>query len=97
MDLALKTFNLIAKELRNLDGNIRSVQWLKNCPSLCASGTEDIKGNKAWHALSDFFEVSYWDRVWIFQEVALAKKVFILHGNESLDFKDLDSLCPFSG
>lgn len=42
--------------------------------------------------LDQFFELPYWTRVWIIQEVAVGSSVMILCGSQRLDWKQLDIL-----
>jgi hypothetical protein len=41
--------------------------------------------------LSSFFELDWWKRLWVLQEVALASEVQLLWGNEHMDFTQLTS------
>jgi hypothetical protein len=45
--------------------------------------------------LNTFFRNPYWRRVWIIQEVALARKAVVRYGTHSFDFDMLASVCRY--
>lgn len=47
-----------------------------------------------WKILRRFWERPYWTRMWIVQELELAKKITIICGSDALYFEDL-SLLPW--
>lgn len=42
-----------------------------------------------WVALNKLLSHPYWHRVWIFQEIAMAKKLHLLYGNKYFDWDEL--------
>lgn len=51
----------------------------------------------AREVIINIFSLPYWTRVWITQEVALAKQVLVMFGGTSLDFEDLVLAYDFYG
>lgn len=52
-------------------------------------GFEDLNGNKAGEALSNFLNLAYWKRAWIFQEVILSKSAILFHSCQAIKFETL--------
>jgi hypothetical protein len=52
----------------------KSPQWIK----------DELFGTGAWTALMDLFRREWWMRIWVIQEVALAKQTMIACGNHHL-------------
>jgi hypothetical protein len=99
MCLALRTFEIIAQELKGIDGNDLSFEWMEKYPSLCVQDVDpgdDEIGNKAWMAMWHFFELRYWYRVWIFQELVLGRNILLIYSSESLRYESLAAVCAWS-
>lgn len=58
--------------------------WLDEPANL--SGPVTIR---VWDALTHLFNETYWERVWIFQEVICAKQCFVVYGPVEMRFEDL--------
>ncbi|KAH7232718.1 heterokaryon incompatibility protein-domain-containing protein [Fusarium solani] len=69
-------------------------EWLRHIPRLCRQDPDKTRTpfhNAAWEAISDLLSDQYWDRVWIFQEVALACRLRLLSmGDSILDWNDFE-------
>jgi hypothetical protein len=67
----------------------RAFKWLEKLPSLCDPNLEP----NPWHAI-DFFQAEhpYFRRVWILQEVVLAKKAVLVCGSHTIPFDKLVTL-----
>ncbi|KAF5570777.1 heterokaryon incompatibility (het-6OR allele) [Fusarium phyllophilum] len=65
-----------------------NLEWLRRHPVLCIDRGSDLSNNHLndpWSAVADFLQHQYWQRVWIFQEIVLAKQlVFISPGEANL-------------
>jgi Heterokaryon incompatibility protein (HET) len=99
MCLALQTFDVIAQEVKGIGDGDLSFQWMEKYPLLCVQDIDpgdDGLGNKAWMAMWHFFDLSYWYRVWIFQELVLARNLLLIYGSESLRYEDLEAVCAWS-
>ncbi|KAF5607901.1 heterokaryon incompatibility (het-6OR allele) [Fusarium subglutinans] len=98
--LAFETIKTITKEIyentprgsapfkTNFD-----LEWLRRHPMLCIDRGSDLPNNHLndpWSAVTDFLQHQYWQRVWIFQEIVLAKQlIFISLGEASLSWSML--------
>jgi hypothetical protein len=51
------------------------------------------QASETWVALSNLWSRPYWERVWVIQEVAVARKVQIVCGNVSISLDALERLC----
>ncbi|CAM1500531.1 Fc.00g096930.m01.CDS01 [Cosmosporella sp. VM-42] len=99
ISLALQTYNEIHQALTKRDpalplSELSDYLWLKRIPSLCSesSGIDGYPRNKAWNAISTFHRLPYWERVWIAQEVVLARKLLLICGIESTDFDKITDI-----
>ena len=99
MCLALRTFDVIAQEVKGIGDGDLNLQWMEKYPSLCVQDIDpgdDGLGNKAWMAMWHFFDLPYWYRVWIFQELVLASNLLLIYSSESLRYEDLEAVCAWS-
>jgi len=87
-NLALDTFRLVSSELVNDPTPIiPSLNWIEKHPSLCDDTwtspspagiyTPSEVHNEKWYATTQLFRLEYWSRLWIYQELALAKELVI--------------------
>lgn len=56
------------------------LEWLRDYTDLCDEdddGEEPFK-NKRWEALCCLLELPYWKRIWIFQEIVLARQALLV-------------------
>jgi hypothetical protein len=92
IDIAFEALNIIAKESRKSTGQKAGVEWLTEYLSWCDRRLEkdNENCNQPWNAIKRFYGLSYWRRVWIFQELVLAKHLLLLHGPAALKYEDLD-------
>ncbi|KAI8691839.1 HET domain-containing protein [Fusarium sp. Ph1] len=68
------------------------LEWLQQYPSLCdeTSDAEFPFKNDAWNSVMDLFLDQYWKRVWIYQEVVLARQLHLFSlGGMTLSRQDL--------
>lgn len=65
----------------NFVDDIGNLTWLKRVPALCEDDRDSDEpeyiehSNSRWDALHQFFFLPYWERVWIFQEVVMARRL----------------------
>ncbi|PQE32216.1 heterokaryon incompatibility protein [Rutstroemia sp. NJR-2017a WRK4] len=91
---AFEIIGKIARETKDIsDELLYSLRWMESHRDLCVDDLKSGLENKAWRSTRLLLELPYWDRVWIFQEVVLARKLLLLSGNKYLDFVDLDIAC----
>lgn len=106
--LAFNTLNTIADEIRRCeaDGPLVFYQlgWLQRYPDLCAEDKEDSPSgrsieNASWAAVASLLDASYWKRVWIFQEVVLARHLTMispgLFEQWQRQFRDREGSCTW--
>lgn len=67
--------------------------WLSKYPSFYGSARHVQSGAEDLH---DAFELPYWSRVWVFQEVALAKKPVFACGTRSISLASLHHLASWT-
>jgi hypothetical protein len=74
IDMALEMLTTIAEETEQQHDEV-DIDWLQKYPDW-------ISGLSArmWTALSNFSELQYWKRVWIFQELLLGRHIYFCHG-----------------
>lgn len=73
--------------------DIACLEWMEDSPSLCdpspverhEEGNEVFyRGNRTWEAMRKVFELLYWSRVWIFQELSLAKELMFFTSDTAI-------------
>ncbi|KAM0426003.1 hypothetical protein ACHAPT_008632 [Fusarium lateritium] len=85
--------------LRELGQNLakiserQNLQWLDKHPSFYEEIRDDKGGLKD---LKDMFDLPYWRRVWVFQEMALPKKPIFACGIRSISLASLDQLARWT-
>jgi hypothetical protein len=93
---ALELLELIwAEESRLSKEDFLTLEWLRRYPSLCkndlsTSETVNVTGNAGWDTVTALFQLSYWKRVWIFQEATLATTLVLCADDTSLQYSKLD-------
>ena len=101
IDLALDILSIIDKELGRLHGcqpsefSNTDLVALSKYPSLCIEDnqTENLTHdgvrymNRRWDTIHSFFDLPYWSRVWVFQEVVLARRLVFAGPSNSLSFE----------
>ena len=100
-EVAFDTYNAIYDVLIGPDGQERlstdemvAFEWLKDLPSLCVdTDAGNNLENNPWQAM-DYFQAEhpYFRRVWILQEVVLAKNVILICNSYSIPFDKLVAL-----
>ena len=102
-ELAITTLNAIHEVIfgRHGDGqqsmsddDIKQFKWLEKLPSLLCDGTgDDENAQDAWSAI-DYFQAEhpYFRRVWILQEVVLAREVVFVSDTYSISLERLNDL-----
>ncbi|KAL6707731.1 hypothetical protein ACN47E_003852 [Coniothyrium glycines] len=63
----------------------------------CVEGQSDISFHEKRDTLSKFFQNSYWRRLWIVQEVMLARYIRIMCGETVLSWDELHRFCLLNG
>lgn len=53
------------------------------------------ESKRAWNGINDIFHRPYWQRMWIVQEIVLARKVRFHCGAESFGMRELENLQLF--
>jgi len=84
IDTALKMLKTIARETKQQQGEM-CFKWLEKYPSWRKSNEDD---GQVWQALSQLSGLVYWKRVWIFQELILARRICFTHGTTRLYYED---------
>jgi len=98
--IAFGTIKIIADQVRRCDADgpleFFKLEWMRGYPNLCEHHAT-VKGlikNVLWAAFSDLLLASYWRRVWIFQEVALAHRLLMMGPDHcTLDWMELELVC----
>jgi hypothetical protein len=92
--LALQTLERMAEALRIEPGE-ESLSWLREFPELCRydnleKEADPVISNRAWIAIHKILSRSYWTRLWILQETALASDLYLMCGMQLLRWDNLD-------
>ncbi|RSL83701.1 hypothetical protein CEP51_004342 [Fusarium floridanum] len=71
-----------AREKQSSDNATFQLDWLRQHPDLCDA--KDEAGGNPWQAVSCLATEKYWKRVWVFQEVALARRLRLLSSGDTI-------------
>jgi len=68
--------------------------WLHRMPELTTFGEDGAisNRNRAWVAITALLERQYWSRVWIQQEMVLAREMLVLCGNKMIHWGVLETV-----
>jgi Heterokaryon incompatibility protein (HET) len=97
-ELGLQIFRLLYTELRamreqrNVSDMLR-LEGIRKHEYLNSDDTDDMTSNKVWKSVWVLVQSPYWSRVWIFQEICLAKKLLLIQGTVSLDYVCFTLVC----
>jgi hypothetical protein len=94
IELAFETYEVIWKEISNLPDNVvANLAWLEKYPQLYEddldSSTPTPLKNKRWVATGELFGLSYWNRIWIVQETALARTLLLCTDSSFLQYEKI--------
>jgi hypothetical protein len=103
LSVAFGTLEVINRELRLVEqkagctlwelppSDERLVCWLKEHLELSQTVSHNVFPfwrNRIWEAVGHFFDLQYWKRVWIFQEVVLAQKALLFCKTSCISMTD---------
>ena len=93
MRIALQAIKTIHSKVELMGRKVTSLEPLLKHDILLVEDTEEgFLPNAAWSAIQHLFNLDYWDRIWIVQEVTLARENYMLVGNDILDIYQLGNL-----
>ncbi|GAW19669.1 hypothetical protein ANO14919_091580 [Xylariales sp. No.14919] len=92
ISLAIKWLSLIASELRKKlrrkpDNDVFS--WMREYPDIFRTGDGYPLDNQIWNAIHDFLHLPYWRRIWILQEMVLARDLWMVIGDVCINYDSL--------
>ena len=99
---AMDAIDLIYSELQKVDPEDTTLQWMAGHPSLCSAGKGSWPNpphstHDPWNSLRMFIAARYWSRVWIFQEIALARRALVVSGEKSLEWHKISYVNDWIG
>lgn len=88
---AFEALQRIHQGISRLENNdLTDLRWMESHHDLCNGYETDPRG--PWLGIIDLMHRPYWSRVWIFQEVYLARSLLFMSGQSTLDFDCLKSI-----
>lgn len=86
-----------AQEASSRYDNIPNLCFLTSRPTFTAEETlpNNIIANKAWSNVRELLTAAYWERIWVQQEMALARQLHFLIGHLSFTYDELSSYMSF--
>ena len=92
IDVSIDTLHLVHSEIKDFDDDCTmeaSINWLQKYPVLVEANVglpdDQFDANKSWRLLREFLYMQYWRRAWVFQELALAKRLLFFSEARALD------------
>ncbi|GJC88666.1 hypothetical protein ColLi_11504 [Colletotrichum liriopes] len=64
--------------VKSVADKLKDFKWVGKYPSLCEDKCDNQLGNPRWQSIMDLTALHYWKRIWILQEVVLAKNLLYL-------------------
>lgn len=64
-----------------------TVDGMTSNARLSTTGMEEEWDSQRWRIFQDFFDLTYWRRTWVIQEVASSAQVKVLFGREALEWR----------
>lgn len=74
---------------------LHAVRELSSCTDLVSQAALLERRALIWQGLAALSRKRYWHRVWIVQEITVARAVLVFCGGESLDLQTLGTACKF--
>lgn len=88
---AFDVLQRIHREISVLEiSDLADLRWMESHHDLCNGYETDPRG--PWLGIIDLMHRPYWSRVWIFQEVYLARSLLFMSGQSTLDFNCLQAI-----
>jgi hypothetical protein len=75
---AMKWLTTIAQASLSLTENEDKTTWMQNHSELFQQDINNDLNNKAWNSIKRFFDLPVWSRVWILQEMVLARSLWMM-------------------
>ncbi|CVK97993.1 related to pisatin demethylase / cytochrome P450 monooxygenase [Fusarium mangiferae] len=94
----IRRFQQTVKDLAEqviADEGYDHILWLEEYPSLCA--VEEIVGKSPRSPAQPLFDLPYWSRIWIRQEIILAKQAVFICGSRSFSLQTLEYFSAWLG
>lgn len=93
-EVTISAFDVLQRihhEIAALDTkDVTDLRWMESHHDLCNGYETDPRG--PWLGIIDLMHRPYWSRVWIFQEVYLARSLLFMSGQSTLDFNCLQAI-----
>jgi hypothetical protein len=90
-DVAIEALTLIAQNTKERDvHDDLCVAWLEEHPNFTQASGVDSELNKHWAAIQQFFSLQYFQRLWIFQEMVLGRRILFARGTHSIGYDELE-------
>lgn len=88
---AFSSLHLIHEKIATLnEDSLTNLDWIGDYRELCHGYPGDPRG--PWLGILRLMHRSYWNRIWIFQEVYLARDLLLISGSNVLGFAQLRSI-----
>ncbi|KAK3350269.1 heterokaryon incompatibility protein-domain-containing protein [Lasiosphaeria hispida] len=97
LEVALETVGIVANELYKIKERGSSLYpfftlgWMEKYSFLCKDDSQEGYSQR-WREIGFLFNMRYWRRVWVMQELALARCIFLVYGKKMLEFDVLNPL-----
>lgn len=69
------------------EAGFRTLEWLQRWPDLHEG--DDLEENRFWNAAYELFQLPYWNRAWIFQELVLSRRLLYCSASCRMPGKDM--------
>ncbi|KAK0508151.1 hypothetical protein JMJ35_009235 [Cladonia borealis] len=93
--LGLRCLKILATEISSRPTSSISLSWLRDLKvDFCGAHYEQDSpnsgsGNFFWDAVNQFLNSPYWARIWILQEMTLAKKLYFICGSHTIQDEEI--------
>jgi hypothetical protein len=91
----ISTTRNMSQEIQTVPPNCNRFDWLSRYPDLLEVTPFDENNSKILKCFNLFWERDYWKRIWIKQEIVLARDILLMCGAETISWEQLEVVCDW--
>lgn len=85
----------LGEEHHNSSSTLRTIRSISTCTDSASRAAYLMKRATVWKGLADLSKRRYWTRIWIVQEITVARDVVLFCGGETIPWPALATACKF--
>ena len=85
----------LGEEYHNSSSTLRTIRSLSTCTDSASRAAYLMDRELLWQALANLTKRRYWTRIWIVQEITVAREIMVFCGGETIPWPALGTACRF--